>query len=41
MDGTEVVAGAAAVALPISIGFAGTIIVVIGMRREAPTNWAL
>jgi hypothetical protein len=39
MDGTEVMTGAAAVALPVSIGFTRAIIVVVGMQRKAPANW--
>jgi hypothetical protein len=33
MDGTEVVASAATVTLPIGVGLAETMIVVIGMQR--------
>jgi hypothetical protein len=38
MDGTEVVASTATVTLPIGVGFAGTMIVVIGMQRQALTD---
>jgi hypothetical protein len=32
MNGTEIVASAATVTLPIGVGFAGTMIVVVGMQ---------
>jgi hypothetical protein len=38
MDGTEVVASAATVTLPIGVGLAGTMIVVVGMQRQALTD---
>jgi hypothetical protein len=38
MDGTEVVASAATVTLPIGIGFTGTMIVVVSMQRQALTD---